>query len=334
MENRLTSFVNLKKNAYHVASNRGFFNGDIRTYDISLNQTERYITENIIRQTWKYHECNNINITDGQETRLIMRNCIYAGMLAAKIPNEDADVLLELLSQPNITRIRDYVEGYFCFDDDDIIDTGEMADELVEKIYEENRGLYSYCSTPEKHWEYYKDFACVMFELGALYYENRLAGIEDDEGYFDFEEDEFSYSIEVAREIYRRFKTQEEANKQFYNQLNLFFQTKRKKFESFNGNGIVGFDEIVYQSVEQKISVSISNYKEASVSAIMLPIKDAYTRSLFEEGLSKKCLFGLPILRMQWWEEMDSAFVYFITRDAYLQFDTPSGRMEKDLFGF
>ena len=173
MESRLTSFVSLKKNAYELASERGFFKGNIRTYNISLNLIERYITENIIRKTWKYHQDNNTNITDGQETRLIMQNCIYAGIYAAKFPTMDAEKLFYTISQPNITRIQKYVEDYFSFSGEESFVTSLVAKGLVQDIYEANRHLYSYCSTPEKHWEYYKDFACAMFELGAIYYENR-----------------------------------------------------------------------------------------------------------------------------------------------------------------
>jgi hypothetical protein len=32
--------------------------------------------------------------------------------------------------------------------------------------------LYAF-STAEEQWDYYKDVACVMFEIGAMYYNNR-----------------------------------------------------------------------------------------------------------------------------------------------------------------
>ena len=73
---------------------------------------------------------------------------------------------------------------------------------------------------------------------------------------------------------------------------------------------------------------------QSAVYAVVLSTHDTYTMKLFDEGLSNKCLFGLPIFTMQWWDDFNKAFVYFITRDAYLKFDTPQGRLEKDLFGF
>ncbi len=167
------SYSSLKENAYLTASERGFFHGNARTYNMSLNYSKRYITEQIIRKTWDYHENNNSNITDGQETRLIMQNCIYAGMFAAKFPDMDANILLESISKPNITRIQKYVENYFSFNGEETFVANLVAKGLVQDIYHNNMHLYSNCSTPTKHWEYYKDFACAMFELGAIYYENR-----------------------------------------------------------------------------------------------------------------------------------------------------------------
>ena len=173
MENRLTSFATLKRNAYKLASERGFFNGNIRTYNMSLDLIERYVTESIIRRTWKFHEDNHVNISDGQETRLIMHNCIYAGMFAAKFPNLSADVLLNRISSPNITKIRGFVEDDLSMHGQELFVVNLVAQGLVQDIYNNNLYLYSNCSTSEKHWEYYKDFACVMFEIGALYYGNR-----------------------------------------------------------------------------------------------------------------------------------------------------------------
>ena len=181
-------------------------------------------------------------------------------------------------------------------------------------------------------------------ELGCELASSALANMDDenyDEDYDynedsddEFKEDKFNYSIEVAREIYRNLRTQEEANEKFDKEIKLYFQNKGQKLKCSDGPGITGFDEIVYQCEEQKISVLISYNNSPYIYAIVLSTNDAYTRCLFEEGLSKKSLFGLPIFRMQWFNEMNKAFIYFMTRDAYLQFDTPSGRMEKDLFGF
>jgi hypothetical protein len=173
MANKTTPFVQLKQNAFKIASERGFLKRDIMTYDISLKFIKRYITENIIRRTWDFHEKNNTNITDGQETRLIMHNCIYAGMFAAKFPDMDADMILNQISRQDITKIRDFVEHDLSFNGQESFVTNIVAKGLVQDIYNSNVHLYSNCSTPEKHWEYYKDFACVMFEIGALYYKNR-----------------------------------------------------------------------------------------------------------------------------------------------------------------
>lgn len=150
-----------------------------------------------------------------------------------------------------------------------------------------------------------------------------------------FDENEtFSYSIEVAADIYKRFKTQEEANENFYKQVELFFQEIGQEFEAFEGNGVAGFGHEIFESEKQTIQVLIEYNKAPSVYAVIFSTHDSHTMRLFKEGLSKKCLFGLPIFRMQWFEEMDRAFIYFITRESYLKFDTPRGRMEKELFGF
>ena len=144
---------------------------------MALNLTERYITENIIRRTWDFHQDNGVNISDGQETRLIMLNCIYAGMYAEKFPTMDEDILLETISQPNITQIRNFVENYFSFDGRETFTTCLVAKGLVQDVYNDNIHLYPNYASPnssaEDHWTYYKDVACVMFELGALYYVNR-----------------------------------------------------------------------------------------------------------------------------------------------------------------
>lgn len=54
------------------------------------------------------------------------------------------------------------------------------------------------------------------------------------------ENETFSYSIEVAADIYKSFKTQEEANENFYKQVELFFQEIDQEFETFEGNGVAG----------------------------------------------------------------------------------------------
>lgn len=148
------------------------------------------------------------------------------------------------------------------------------------------------------------------------------------------ENETFSYSIEVAANIYKNLKTQEEANMMFYKQIELFFQQLGQDFESFEGNGVAGFGHEIFQSEEQTIQVLIEYNNEPSVYAVILSTYDLYTMRLFEEGLSNKCLFGLPIFTMQWFEDMERAFIYFMTRDSYLKFDTPRGRMEKELLGF
>ena len=148
------------------------------------------------------------------------------------------------------------------------------------------------------------------------------------------ENETFSYSIEVAADIYKSLKTQEEANENFYKQVELFFFFFFQEFETFEGNGVAGFGHEIFESEEQTIQVLIQYNNEPSVYAVILSTHEPHTMRLFEEGLSKKYLFGLPIFRMQWFEEMDRAFIYFITRDSYLKFDTPRGRMEKELFGF
>lgn len=172
MQNRLSGFIQLKRNAYSLAEERGFFKKGIKTYDLSLNLKERYITENIIRRTWDYHKLHRTNITDGQETRLIMQNCIYAGMLAAKNLNISENDLLSTLDQYNITLVKEYVERILGFSANESYSISLVAKGLVQDVYNNNGYLYD-TSTPEGHWTYYKDIACVLFELGALYYNNR-----------------------------------------------------------------------------------------------------------------------------------------------------------------
>lgn len=172
MGNRLESFFSLRKNAYQLASARGFLKKGIRENNMSQIKV-RYITENIIRRTWNYHQENDTNITDGQETRLIMLNCIYAGMYAAKFPTMDEDMLLDTISQYDITSIQEYVEKQLAFNEQESFVTCLVGKGLVQDVYNDNIYLYSNYETPEGHWEYYQDIACAMFELGAIYFRNR-----------------------------------------------------------------------------------------------------------------------------------------------------------------
>ena len=148
------------------------------------------------------------------------------------------------------------------------------------------------------------------------------------------ENDKFSYSIDVAASIYKNLKTQKEADTMFYKQLELFFQKIGHSFKSFKGTEIPGFGQIIYKGGDQTITVLTEKNNQSAVYAVVLSTHDSYTMKLFEEGLSNKCLFGLPIFAMQWWEDFNKAYIYFITRDAYLKYDTPQGRFEKELLGF
>ncbi len=170
---RLFSFIELKKAAYSLADERDFLKKHIKIYNLELNLIERYISESIIRDTWDFHAKHGTNLTDGQETRLIMLNCIYAGMFAASNSEKDADELLSILENNGITRIDKYVERFLKFDARESFVTAVVARGLVQDVYNNNIYLYPNHQTPEGGWEYYKDVACVMFELGALYYENR-----------------------------------------------------------------------------------------------------------------------------------------------------------------
>ena len=148
------------------------------------------------------------------------------------------------------------------------------------------------------------------------------------------ENDKFSYSIDVAAKIYKNLKTQKEADEMFYKQLELFFQKAGYSYKSFKGSELPGLEQVVYQSDNQTITVLKQKNNDFAVYAVVLPIGDTHTLKLFKEGLSNKCLFGLPIFTLQWWEDFNKAFIYFITRETYLKFDTPYGRLEKELFGF
>ena len=148
------------------------------------------------------------------------------------------------------------------------------------------------------------------------------------------ENETFNYSIEVATNIYKTLITQEEANKKFYKEVELFFQEIGQEFESFEGSGIAGFGHEILESEEQTIQVLIQYDNEPSVYAVILSTYDPYTMRLFEEGSANKCLFGLPIFTMQWFDDMEMAFIYFMSLESYLQYNTSQGRIEKELFGF
>ncbi len=174
-------------------------------------------------------------------------------------------------------------------------------------------------------------------ELGSEEASSALANMDDDDDYDydeEFDTDEFTYSIDVASKIYAKLKTQEAANKEFYEQLEDFFAEHGLEYECSNGSGVTGFGGCTYKSDMQTITVLVEFANEPSVYGIILPTYGAYTKQLFNDGLNNKCLFGLPIFTMQWYDEMDRAFIYFINRESYLEFDTPKGRKEKDLFGF
>ncbi len=152
---------------------------------------------------------------------------------------------------------------------------------------------------------------------------------------FDFDVNSaFSYSIDVAAKIYKNINSQEEANKLFLEQIELFFKNKGRKYSCSESNRIPYFDEIIYKNNEQKISILIEKNGTKSVKTITFSTIDAYSVKLVNEGFHNKCLFGLPIFTMQWFDEMNAIFIHFIDRESYLKFDTPQGRMEKELFGF
>ena len=156
-----------------------------------------------------------------------------------------------------------------------------------------------------------------------------------DEEEFDFNEnDRFSYSIDVAAEIYKNISTQEEANKMFFEQIELFFKRNGMEFSCSKSNRMPYFDEIIYENDEQTISVLVEKNEIKSVKTIAFSTNDVYSVKLFKEGFFNKCLFGLPIFTMQWFDDMNTIFIHFMNRESYLQFDTPQGRIEKDLFGF
>jgi hypothetical protein len=172
MSDRLDSFVKLKKAAYALASERGFFKKGILLYDMSLNLKERSITEHIIKSTWAYHKNNSISISNTEENNLIFTNCIYAGMYASKYLNEDAESILYIFDWHGITSIEEFVERNLDFSTQEYFVTAVVAKGLALNIRNNFTHLYAF-STTEDHWNYYKDVACVMFELGAMFYNNR-----------------------------------------------------------------------------------------------------------------------------------------------------------------
>jgi hypothetical protein len=152
---------------------------------------------------------------------------------------------------------------------------------------------------------------------------------------FDFNANSsFSYSIDVAADIYKNINSQEEANKLFFEQIELFFKRIGGKYSRLESNRIPYFDEIIYENDEQTISILIEKNGTKSVKTITFSTNDVYSIRLFKEGFYNKCLFGLPIFTMQWFDDMNAIFIHFIDRESYLKFDTPRGRMEKELFGF
>ena len=120
----------------------------------------------------------------------------------------------------------------------------------------------------------------------------------------------------------------------FLEQIELFFKNRGRKYSCSESNRIPYFDEIIYKNDEQKISILIEKNGTKSVKTITFSTIDAYSVKLVNEGFHNKCLFGLPIFTMQWFDEMNAIFIHFIDRESYLKFDTPQGRMGKELFGF
>ena len=86
---------------------------------------------------------------------------------------------------------------------------------------------------------------------------------------FDFDVNSaFSYSIDVAAKIYKNINSQEEANKLFLEQIELFFKNKGRKYSCSESNRIPYFDEIIYKNDEQKISILIEKNGTKSVKTI------------------------------------------------------------------
>lgn len=155
-----------------MADERGFFKKGIQRYDMSQNLKERAITEHIIKSTWAYHKNNGINISNTEENDLIFTNCIYAGMYAAKYIGEDVESILSLFDWHGITSIEGFVENNIDFSTQEYFVTAVVAKGLVINICNNYTHLYSFSTTEDK-WNYYKDVACVMFEIGTMYFNNR-----------------------------------------------------------------------------------------------------------------------------------------------------------------
>lgn len=153
-------------------------------------------------------------------------------------------------------------------------------------------------------------------ELGCEAASSALANMDDcDDG---VDSNEFTYSVDIASRIFQKLKTQEDANNEFYKQLEEFYKSKGIEYECSDGSGVAGFGGVIYKSDEQTISVLVQFGNEPSIYGIILPTYGAYTRQLFDEGLTQKSLFGLPIFTMQWLDEMNRAFICFMNRESYL----------------
>lgn len=164
----------LKKNGIIMAEERGLFKHGVSIYNLGVNLRSRYISENIIRRTWDYHQKHGTNITDGQETRLIFQNCAYAGMCCAQEPSCDPDLLLNIFENNyGINRIQEYAEDKLNITGSDSFSLSLVFRGIVQDLYNDNSYLFCSPGDTEAGWEYYKAFASIMFELGALYYLNK-----------------------------------------------------------------------------------------------------------------------------------------------------------------
>lgn len=170
----MEDYTILKRNGINMAEERGLFANGISKFSLAVNLRSRYISENIIRRTWDYHKEYGVRITDGQETRLIFQNCAYAGIYCATVPECDPDQLLALFERTNgINRIEDYVTENLNFSGQDSFSLSIIIRGIVQDLYNDNHFLYCTPGDTEAGWEYYKAFASIMFELGALYYLNK-----------------------------------------------------------------------------------------------------------------------------------------------------------------
>jgi hypothetical protein len=134
----------------------------------------------------------------------------------------------------------------------------------------------------------------------------------------------FCYSVDVANELYKNTRTQEEANESFFKHLNLFIQDTGQEFVHSQGKKMSGFERINYKCFVQTISVLLRDSNKA-VSSIDL--NGIYTRSLFEYASINKCLFGLPIYTISF-DGIESAFIRFRTLESYIEYDSPLGRLK------